>query len=841
MIVEDLGLLTKTIIMIKKIFMAGVISLLFGLFAVSCTEEEPIVNFAFEVYAEDGSDISGTQTVGFSNTLTLTFKAQSLASLDVETPDGWNSEVKMAAKKIIISAPAAEDKNAAVSGKVTMTAKPHNGEAKVISVDVAAVEGEVSLALPGVTENVKFRFAETQKFTLQSANVSEVEITAPSGWTVSTNSAVNELTVVAPERTNEAAELEGTISLLPKSVRGTVGASVSLGVYVSVLSPSLTVDKTEIHDVEYGSQTTVQASDVVNVVNVVVKSVPKGWDVAFDLASAKAVITAPSFEATDIEGAGNIVITAISESQDEVDYTIAVSLVGINNAADFLSFAELVNKATEEAPADLTGYKYNGEIVINNDIDLSEAAQPIFVTGTITDNLNGKNNTITVKIEADAEFTAIFMRFEAPAVVKNINLAGSITNLGHNVKVAGLSCYSKGATFENIRSSIALSQLGTGAGTSSGGLFGSIVGDEQGNGTYRNCHNTGALVVTSARYVGGLIGSIWDNTAGLMEDCSNTADMLCPFNDECDMGKGQYGGVVGATIGSNWKYYRCFNTGNISYTLDTKEIRAVGGFAGTVFGYFEDCYNTGNVINTKGTDAHKATRRIGGFGGASWSDCGFVATFKNCYNKGNVSDITNYIGGFIGIAEDGNADLYHIFENCYNTGNVTSLSKYGVSDAFGGFAGTLYSVNLLKNCKNSGKVVGYTRRTAGGLVGRAADYVQIYNCENTGDVYSGAVTGELSKDWSPVVGGICGIAGDGSQVNISNCKNPGKVTAMVQWPEAVASVYACEGVTRALVEPDGGYADKNTCDEATITASAGAKVVYMLPNEWTTNIPEGWL
>jgi hypothetical protein len=316
--------------MIKKIFMAGVISLLFGLFATSCTEEEPIVNFAFEVCAEDGSEISGTQTVGFSNTLTLTFKAQGLASLDIETPDGWNSEVKMAAKKIIISAPAAEDKNAAVSGKVTMTAKPQNGEAKVISVDVAAVEGEVSLVLPGVTENVKFRFAETQKFTLQSANVSEVEITAPSGWTVSTNSAVNELTVVAPERTNEAAELEGTISLLPKSVRGTAGASVSLGVYVSVLSPSLTVDKTEIHDVEYGSQTTVQASDVVNVVNVVVKSAPKGWDVAFDLASAKAVISAPSFEATDIEGAGNIVITAISESQDEVDYTIAVSLVGIN-------------------------------------------------------------------------------------------------------------------------------------------------------------------------------------------------------------------------------------------------------------------------------------------------------------------------------------------------------------------------------------------------------------------------------------------------------------------------------------------------------------------------------
>ena len=836
-----LALLTKKANMIKNRFFAGVISLLFAIFAISCTEKEPVVDFQFEVYAEDGSAVSGTQTVNFSKTLTLTYKAQSLASLNVETPEGWNSEVKMSAKNIIISAPKAEDQSAELSGKVTMIAKSLDNEEKVVTVDVAAVEAGIEFAVAGVEENVKFRYADTKKFALQSTNVSEVEVTAPKGWTVTANVAANELTVISPAREDETAELEGTISLLPKSVRGTVGKAVSFGVYVSVLAPSLTIDKTEIHDVEFGAQTKVQASDVLNVADVVVKSAPKGWDVAFDLSTASAVITAPSYDATDIEGAGDVVITAISESQDEVDYTIAVSLVGINNAADFLAFAEVVNNATEEAPADLTGYTYNGEIVINSDIDLTDAPQSIFVTGTIYDNLNGKGNTITVDIEADAEFTAIFMRFEAPAVVKNINLAGTITNLGHNVKVAGLTCYSKGATFENIHSDIALSQLGTGAGTSSGGLFGAITGDEQGNGTYRNCHNTGALVVTSARYVGGLIGSIWDNTVGVMEDCSNTADMTCPFDDTCDMSKGQYGGVVGATIGSNWNFSRCFNTGNINYTLDNQGIRAIGGFAGTVFGNYEDCYNTGNVINTKGTDAHKATRRVGGFGGASWKDCGYVGHFKNCYNTGNVSDVTNYIGGFIGIAEDGDAELYHTYENCYNSGNVTSLSKNGVSDAFGGFAGTLYSVNVLQNCKNSGKVVGYTRRTAGGLVGRAADYVQIYDCENTGDVYSGAVVGELSKDWSPVVGGICGIAGDGSQVNIVNSKNTGKITAMVQWVEGVASAYACEGVTRALYEPEGGYTDQNTCDEATIAASAGAEVVCMLPDEWTTNIPEGWL
>ena len=86
--------------MIKKGFFAGMISLLFAIFAISCTEKEPVVEFQFDVFAEDGSDISGTQTVNFSKTITLTYKAQSLASLNVETPEGWNSEVKMSAQAV---------------------------------------------------------------------------------------------------------------------------------------------------------------------------------------------------------------------------------------------------------------------------------------------------------------------------------------------------------------------------------------------------------------------------------------------------------------------------------------------------------------------------------------------------------------------------------------------------------------------------------------------------------------------------------------------------------------------------------------------------------------------
>lgn len=824
--------------MIKKRFLAGMISLLFGLFAISCTEKEPVVNFNFEVYAEDGSALTGTQTVNFSKTLTLTYKAQSLASLNVQTPEGWNSEVKMSAKNIIISAPKAEDQNAEVAGQVTMIAKSLNNEEKVVTVDVAAVEGGVEFAVAGVEQNVKFRYAETQKFAVSSANVSEVEVTAPKGWTVSANVAANELTVVSPAREDETAELEGTITVLPKSVRGTVGTAVSFGVYLSVLSPSLTVDKTEIHDVEFGSQTKIQATEVVNVVDVVVKSAPKGWDVAFDLASASATVTAPSFEATDIDGAGEIVITAISESYDEVDCAIAVSLVGINNADDFLAFAEIVNNATEETPADLTGYTYNGEVVVNGDVDLSTYPQALFVSGTFTGVFNARNNTFNLGIETSEEFSSLFKRVEAPGAIKNLNLTGSITNTGHAVKVAGVSCYSKGATFENINTSVVLSQTGTGEATS--GLFGSIVGDEQGNGTYRNCHNTGALTVCSARYVGGLIGSIWDNTNGIMEDCSNTADMLCPY-DKCDTDKLQCGGVVGATIGSYWQFKRCFNTGNITYTVDEWVIRGMGGFAGTGFGYYEDCYNTGDITNTLGSKAHCKSRKVGGFTGQTWEDNGYVGNFKNCYNTGDVIDNGNYMGGFVGLSENGTADLYHTYENCYNSGNVISYSTEGIADGFGGFAGTMYNVNVLTNCKNSGKVVGVTYRAAGGLIGRAADYIYIINCENTGDVYVGAVESNRKHNYSPVVGGICGVQGNGSEVVIQNSKNTGNVTAMVTFAECVSSTYACEATANALYDPESTAVDKNSCDQATIDASAGAVVTAILPDQWTTTLPEGWL
>jgi hypothetical protein len=165
-IVENLELLTKVIIMTKNRFLAGIMSLFIGLLTVSCTQENAFSNFKFEVYTEDGSAIEGTQTVEFSKTKTVTFAAAEVKSLDIVTPEGWSSQVKFSARKINISAPKAENLDAAVSGAVTMTATSLNGETKVVTFNVAAQESSLSFAVAGVAEGAEFRYAESKTFSL---------------------------------------------------------------------------------------------------------------------------------------------------------------------------------------------------------------------------------------------------------------------------------------------------------------------------------------------------------------------------------------------------------------------------------------------------------------------------------------------------------------------------------------------------------------------------------------------------------------------------------------------------------------------------------------------------
>ena len=83
----------------------------------------------------------------------------------------------------------------------------------------------------------------------------------------------------------------------------------------------------------------------------------------------------------------------------------------------------------------------------------------------------------------------------------------------------------------------------------------------------------------------------------------------------------------------------------------------------------------------------------------------------------------------------------------------------------------------------------------------------------------------------PFVAGLVAIRGK-NPVTISNSKNTGAVTAMVQKAECVQSAYVSERIVF-----DGDPVDITVCDDATRTASAGATVTAILKENWNSNIP----
>ena len=807
--------------------------------------ETPAAEFEFKL-SKDGAAITGVQTLNYGESRVFSFTAKGVASIVTEAPKGWSATASVSGRSLTVTAPAATDKTAATSGALKVKVTSIGGESLTETIQLAVQEGEVSLSVAGISEGVTFLYGENRSLDAVFINVASVQVSAPAGWEAQADIAGGKIQITAPQRNAQGSVLEGNVVLTPSSQRGTAGAAVTIAVSIKVTAPSINFTPKELVHVDFASENTITATEVVNVANLQVLAAPKGWNIEANMQNGTVKITAPAADATEFDGEGAFKVQVISASGETQDYSLPVSVKGINNAQEFLSLAEAYNALTEgQDPLPLfVNYIWNYEVVLNADIDLSKSGKAVFVENPFVYTFNGKGHSITLGYSGDATHIGLFKAVAAPGKIKNLVLEGTLTSTAYGPTMAALACISAGGSFEQITSRVALVQSGSAAaaGADAKGFCAGIVGDEQGNGNYNGCVNQGAISVTNVKFTGGIIADIWDKTEGKVTGCSNTGNITGSFGNH-NLGNAQVGGVVANTIGSNWTFKNSFNKGNISYNFGKKNmgLRAVGGFAGTVFGTFDTCYNTGNVVNTDGLDSQHATRRVGGFGGAAWksNDCVFKA--KDCYNSGMVSDMCNYIGGFVGVLEEGDQQNYHYMENCYNSGKVIVASNNGASDAFGGFAGTLYNIVGLKNCRNEGKVVGVSRRCAGGLVGRAADYIVIDGCVNSGDLYVGAVEQALSKAYSPLAGGICSVAGTGSVVTITNSRNSGKVTAMSVYQEGVQSVYAAEAVLEKVADPSSDTVNKCTADAATVTASEGATIEWIAKNNWNIATILSWL
>lgn len=792
-----------------------------------CEEKEPEVAFEFSVTAPDGKDISAVRQFAYGEKADYTFTAKALKGVDVVAPQGWTASASVGSKTISVTAPSAKDVTAVVSGEIAVKASSNDGQTKEVKLKVEVVDAQIAFSVKNLPASVEFYYGASQEFDVESSNVETVEASAPKGWTVNANA--TKLSVTAPAKGAAGAEDSGMITLTPKSAKGNAGTAVSFNVSIVVTAPSLSFDAAPAARVSFGSSTVLTATAAENLASVEAVSLPKGWQASYSLSDNKLTVKAPAFDATDIEGAGNIVLVAKSATDNSLEVTVPVSLVGINNASDFMAFADAVTNAGDVAP-----YTYNNEVILNNDIDLSEQPNNVFVTGTFSGVFNGRGNAINYAITTDQAYAGLFATVEN-ATIKNLKTTGAILHTGQSVKVtmSAIVLFAKEATFENVSNYASLTQTGTNE--DSWGYVAGLVCDQQKDATYTNCHNYGPITCVSPKYFGGLVASIWDNTQGTMTDCSNEGPIKFNFNNLITNSM-LAGGVFGTDAGSNWSFIRCYNSGSITYDLDKYGLRALGGFAGMGVGYFENCYNSGDITNTLSMQSAPGdTRRIGGFVGAAWEDNGFTHHSKGCYNTGNITDVGQYIGGFIAMS-----DNYAHFENDYNTGNITSISTAYVPTRVGGFGGGIWNDALLEGCYNKGKVICTTSRVASAFA-VVGDQVVLKNCSNEGEIKCGATTLALGKAWSPLVAGLCAISGDTATVTIENCKNTGAVTGMGQAEQLVQSLYASEGVAHKLADPSWEGSDQTICDQASKDASAGASVTFIPKEQWSDALILSWL
>lgn len=788
----------------------------------------PVEAVDAEVVLKCTDDLAEPVSLAYGESAELTFDARNVERIDMsDLPAGWKAVRD--GFVLTITAPAADDDTAAEEGEIELTPYSRRGSkgASVI-IKVAVAEAPIVLTCnEDIGDVIPFRLSDKKVFTFTaSQNVVDVNVSdAPKGWTLKPDLEKLSLEISVPDQASADLAAEGSIVLTPISNRGTEGDPVMIRVQVSITAPVLEFDVTSQY-FGLGEMVTIHVAKAINVADVGLKSAPEGWTAAPDFGSQTCALTAPA-TVSGAASSGKFIFTATSASQETQEVEVEVKFNGLHDAGDFVKFGDAV-----AAGASIDDFLLGGEVNLFADADLSQAGRDVIVGAAgkpFSGIFNGNGHTITLRIAASGADAGLFHTLGAGAVVRDLKLAGTITSSASDANVGGVAVYNDGAELNGIASSVAFTYNAS----VNGGYYGGLVAyTRQSGAKYIDCHTTGAVMTKGIKYLGGLLGAVAPDTEGTMTDCSNAGSIVLNYG-ALGMGGGHAAGCVGNTEKSKWTFTRVSNSGNIDYNFGKTNgaIYSIGGAFGMACGKFEECFNTGNVVDTDGADAVAGTRRIGGFAGASASG-GYPIRAFSCYNTGKVVGISNYVGGFMGIAEGSKPALNapNEFTDCYNAGDVLVVSNTTISGMFGGFLAVSYQCSNLTRCSNRGKVLGFTNRSAGGLIGAGADQLVIDQCENTGMVYIGCTVASNPKAGRPFVAGLVAIRGT-NPVTIRNSKNTGAVTAMVQAAADVASAYVSEIVT---VD---GKPDVTVCDDATKTASAGATVTAILKDNWNSNIP----
>lgn len=338
----------------------------------------------------------------------------------------------------------------------------------------------------------------------------------------------------------------------------------------------------------------------------------------------------------------------------------------------------------------------------------------------------------------------------------------------------------------------------------SGTLTGGVVGFINHVVSMARCSYQGGTVTASARYAGGLVGSVGQFEGTVISDCSvkdavidSKADRVGGAIGQLQQktqvsnlqventnvkGKQNVGGAIGVCYGNasgsrvSGGKIECINTGNSTAAN-------LGGFAG----YFQHGAMTGCSASAsigEGLSGGAVGANMGGLVGNFQK-----GTIEKCYATGSVAGSYRYVGGLIGIAD---TDNEKIISDCYATGNVSANAYTGA--LIGGHNNGKLTVT---RCYASGNVNagGFA---AGGLMGYIKlATVTVEKCAAWGAQVTATSIGE--NNWSSAA--VVGVAFPTCTLT-DNYRNPA-MALTAYWVPAADYQHANVSASTPLIKQDG--------------------------------------
>ncbi|HWP98701.1 MAG TPA: DUF1533 domain-containing protein [Syntrophomonadaceae bacterium] len=383
--------------------------------------------------------------------------------------------------------------------------------------------------------------------------------------------------------------------------------------------------------------------------------------------------------AEEVYGAENLLATTYTVTADSVGvwdgssvdvswYNTTDTAFNISTPAQLAGLAAIVNGTA----AGITRDDFTGKnISLTSDIDLgSREWTPVgFVSVTVMD------STATISIANSLPFNGTFSG--GGYTVKNLSISGTKSGIGlfgyvgnsgiiQDVAVSGTvsgAYYVAGAasvcagTIKNVINQVVVSATND--------CVGGILAEGLNGIHIIACHNR-ALVsnnsnTKSSGRIGGIVGRIDTGAAGIINQCSNEANIT---------GYQYVAGIIGGQFG-NVDVSECYNTGDITGISFGKVY--LGGIAGkSESGTINNCYNTGDLYDAHWAPGH--IRAVGGIAGCEEGRSDETTAITNCYTTGKITfNTSNMTCGSNWIYEVGNIS---------GGNSATSANMMGYKDCF---------------------------------------------------------------------------------------------------------------------------------------------------------------